>query len=68
MWDGLTAWETLRMFAMIKNIPIREQTQCISDLLKDVNLYHVRNQKTSEFSGGMKRRLSVAISMVCIHS
>ena len=36
----------------------------VDKALKDVNLYKVANKLAGTFSGGMKRRLSVAISFV----
>jgi len=32
--------------------------------LKDVGLFHVKNAHVSTFSGGMKRRMSLAISAI----
>lgn len=36
----------------------------VTKRLKDVNLYDARDKLTKKYSGGMKRRLSVAISLI----
>jgi len=36
----------------------------IAECLREVNLLHVIDEEARTFSGGMKRRLSVAISLI----
>ncbi len=36
----------------------------MNEALKKVNLYEARNKQSRKYSGGMKRRLSVAISII----
>ena len=40
--------------------------QAVEESLKSVNLFHggVADKKAGKYSGGMKRRLSVAISLI----
>jgi len=64
LWPELTAAEHLDIFARIKLVPAHEREQMISDRLHDVLLHDVANKQAGEFSGGMKRRLSVAISAI----
>lgn len=64
LWGELTAGEHMRMFCKIKGIPYEEIEQITEELLKDVGLIDVINARTMSFSGGMKRRLSVAISAI----
>lgn len=64
LWGELTAGEHMRMFCKIKGIPDEDIEQVTEDLLKDVGLSDVLNARTYSFSGGMKRRLSVAISAI----
>lgn len=64
LWGELTAGEHMRMFCKIKGIPDDEIDQVTEELLKDVGLSDVINARTMSFSGGMKRRLSVAISAI----
>lgn len=62
--NELTAREHLELFAVFKNIPFREIKAEVNQRLKDVSLFRVGNKMTKTFSGGMKRRLSVAISCI----
>ena len=52
------------MFAMIKGLHPSKIDKTIDKLLSDVNLLHVGNHQAKTFSGGMKRRLSLAISTI----
>jgi ABC-type multidrug transport system ATPase subunit len=62
LWDDLTAREHLDIFARLKNIPAAEREQEIEARLASVALTNVGDHLASSYSGGMKRRLSVAIS------
>eukprot|EP01027_Heterolobosea_sp_BB2_P007024 GEZU01010510.1.p1 GENE.GEZU01010510.1~~GEZU01010510.1.p1 ORF type:complete len:865 (+),score=220.98 GEZU01010510.1:155-2749(+) len=64
LWDDLTAREHLQIFAEFKGIPRKHIKDEIDKRLRDVNLYEVGNKTVGTFSGGMKRRLSVAISCI----
>jgi ABC-type multidrug transport system ATPase subunit len=64
LWDELTAREHLELYAALKGIPRRSLQDEAFHKLKEVNLDHVANQRVSTFSGGMRRRLSVAISLI----
>lgn len=60
----MTAMDHMRLFSRIKGVPeelIEEQSVAI---LKRVDLEDVKNAQAGSFSGGMKRRLSVAISCI----
>lgn len=52
------------MFCQIKGVHDDEIPKVVDDLLNDVGLTDVRNARVISFSGGMKRRLSVAISAI----
>lgn len=62
LWDELTAEEHMRMFCRIKGVPDSQIEAVIDDKLASVNLLDVKKARTRTFSGGMKRRLTVAIS------
>jgi ABC-type multidrug transport system ATPase subunit len=64
LWGELTAREHLWMFAEIKRLPRDEIEGVINKKLTEVNLLRVKDAQVGTFSGGMKRRLSVAISGV----
>ena len=60
LWATLTADETLRIFAQIKGLPAEDREREIERVLREVRLVSVRSQPVGTYSGGMKRRLSVA--------
>eukprot|EP01138_Halocafeteria_seosinensis_P011339 gb/GECG01011582.1/.p1 GENE.gb/GECG01011582.1/~~gb/GECG01011582.1/.p1 ORF type:complete len:2138 (+),score=187.49 gb/GECG01011582.1/:1-6414(+) len=66
LWAELSACEHLRVFAAIKGLrgddEARERE--IERVLRFVDLWDVRDRTTNAFSGGMKRRLSLAISAI----
>ena len=64
MWDNLTAEEHMWMFCKIKGVPEIRIPEVIDSKLKSTNLLDVKSARVSTFSGGMKRRLTVAISCI----
>lgn len=60
----LTAKQNLSYFGNLYNLQKEELAQRIDELLQKVGLFHVKNQKVSTFSGGMKRRLNLIISLL----
>lgn len=64
LFPTLTAWEHLRLYGSIKGMSWRQIRKETKERLKQVDLYQVRNKQSKTYSGGMKRRLSVAISTI----
>eukprot|EP01133_Synstelium_polycarpum_P015461 gene15461-18344_t len=64
LWNELTAREHLQLFAELKGIPIEQRQESIDNALESVKLTKVANNQITTYSGGMKRRLSVAISTI----
>jgi ABC-type multidrug transport system ATPase subunit len=64
LYDELTAKEHLVLFGTIKGLSAAEVNEQMGFLLQHVNLTNVAHKLSRTFSGGMKRRLSVAISLV----
>jgi ABC-type multidrug transport system ATPase subunit len=62
LWDELTAREHLMLFAKLKGIEGKAQETQIEEKLIQVNLVQEADSPVGTYSGGMKRRLSVAIS------
>jgi len=60
LWPDLTASEHAKVIGMIK----REETEDAEELLKSVDLHNVEQLTASQYSGGMKRRLQVALSIM----
>jgi ATP-binding cassette subfamily A (ABC1) protein 3 len=63
--DELTCEQTLKLFYDLKSRKTsrQERARDIRQLLEDVELLSKRSSKASELSGGMKRRLQLAIGM-----
>lgn len=64
LWNELTGEEHLKLFAGLRDIPSSQISAEIDRLLAEVELTEARKMRSSSYSGGMKRRLSVAISMI----
>ena len=59
-------YEHLRLFAIVKGVPAHRVEAEVETRLKDVNLHAPAylNIPVRAYSGGMKRRLSIAIALV----
>jgi ABC-type multidrug transport system ATPase subunit len=64
LWPELTVQEHLLFYARLKGSKPEEEESRVRRALEDVYLEKFSTLKTSELSGGMRRRLSVAISLV----
>jgi ABC-type multidrug transport system ATPase subunit len=64
LWDELTAEEHMKMFCKIKGVPADQIDKLIKSRLKSMSLYDVIKAQVKTFSGGMKRRLSVALGTI----
>lgn len=64
LWPELTAREHLLLFSRVKGIPSYLIDAEVHEKLELVGLTHVANEPAGSFSGGMKRRLSVAVSCI----
>lgn len=62
LWEEISAQQHLALFSAFKCVDVSQKTQHINELLELVQLSDVRNDAVTTFSGGMKRRLSVALS------
>jgi ABC-type Na+ transport system ATPase subunit NatA len=64
LWETLTSREHLTFYGRLKGLEGKPLEQAVDKALKDVNLYEVGDKQAGQYSGGMKRRLSVAISLI----
>ena len=64
LWGSLTALEHLRIYAAIKGLPRQSVDDVGMKLLEEVRLRDVAHKQSATFSGGMKRRLSVAMALI----
>ena len=60
----LTAYENLLFHSYLYNVPKNERKGRIEDALNFVGLYERKDDTVKKFSGGMKRRLEVARSII----
>ena len=62
LYNDFSAYMYLKYMCTVKGI--KHNNELISDILKKVNLYDVRNSKVVTFSGGMKQRLLFAQALL----
>eukprot|EP00898_Chlorokybus_atmophyticus_P003418 jgi/Chlat1/4077/Chrsp26S08850 len=64
LWSNLTGIEHLYIFGLLKGIRSKDIQEESQQLLSRVQLTGAQFMPTGKFSGGMKRRLSVAIALI----
>src|SRR5579863_1930796 len=64
LYPMLTAAENLRFFGRIYDIRGQELTERVEQLLEFVGLQDRGNDRVATYSGGMKRRLNLAVALV----
>ncbi|CAF1655294.1 unnamed protein product, partial [Adineta ricciae] len=64
LFEKLTVEEHLLFFSKLKQVQSREMKKMIENMLFDIGLTAKRNAMVSTLSGGMKRKLSVAMAFV----
>ena len=64
LWPELTVYEHILFYARLKGCSPSNEHLKVKKAMQEVYLTAFENFKASELSGGMKRRLSVAIALV----
>lgn len=64
IYDLLTVEEHIRFQMVLKGIPHRFREQMLEKTLKELNLTEYKNKNAGTLSGGNKRKLSVAMSLI----
>ncbi len=64
LYDDLSARENLQIFGSLFNLKKTDLLYRISEILNKVGLFERKNSLVKEFSGGMKRRLNLAASLL----
>jgi ABC-type multidrug transport system ATPase subunit len=64
LWEFVTPREHLRAFAHIRGVPKDEIEGMVQNLLQRLDLLPKADEIASKLSGGMKRRLSIAMSVI----
>jgi ABC-type multidrug transport system ATPase subunit len=60
----LSAEEHLLFYARLKGVVWRKEKEVVKTALRQVNLYDARKRKSKALSGGMRRRLSIAMAII----
>lgn len=63
-YDVLTPMENLEFFGIWSNVDKKKINALSKDILQVLGLYEVRNKNVRRFSGGMKRRVNLAIGVI----
>lgn len=64
LWDNLTCKETLMLMGDMYEVPKQELKKRVDKLLDDLILTDKANTLVSNLSGGMKRRMNLAIALI----
>jgi ABC-type multidrug transport system ATPase subunit len=64
LYPDLSAKEHLEVFGGLRGVPRHELPQTVQKWLESVDLAVVQDQYSEAYSGGMKRRLSLACSTI----
>ena len=65
IFEFMTVYENLEFYALIKGIKKNMLDKTIRAMIEEMNLNEFVNKIAGKLSGGNKRKLSVAISMIC---
>ncbi|CAK9078808.1 unnamed protein product, partial [Durusdinium trenchii] len=63
LYENVTVEEHLRLFCMLKSVPLNEVSSEVDRLLRDTGMEVKRKSPSRALSGGMKRKLSIAIAL-----
>ena len=64
LYPDMSVLEIMRYLAALSNLPMAVQRKRIPDLLQRVNLWEDRKKRVRKLSGGMKRRLGIAQTLL----
>lgn len=62
LWDELTGIEHMQLYQVLKRVDIADLDKLIAQRLDDVGLTDAGSLTVGKYSGGMRRRMSVALS------
>ena len=64
LYGQLSALENLNFWAQMYDVPSRERAKRIEDLLELVGLADRKKDRIDRYSGGMKRRINIAVGLL----
>lgn len=62
--EDLTAWENLMIFTALNGLDKKQSKAKATQLLEDFTLLEAKDKQIKNFSGGMRRRLDLAVSLI----
>ena len=65
IFDYLTVYENLEFYGLIKGAKKNKINDIVNALIEEMNLTKFKNKISGNLSGGNKRKLSVAIALIC---
>ena len=65
IFDYLTVYENLEFYGLIKGAKKNRINDIVNALIEEMNLTKFKNKISGNLSGGNKRKLSVAIALIC---
>ena len=65
IFEYLTVYENLEFYGLIKGARKNKIKEIINALIEEINLLPFKNTVSGKLSGGNKRKLSVAIALIC---
>lgn len=63
-WPDLTVREHLYIFGMLRETPLKDLRANVDKIIEEVDLLDKKDSPASTLSGGMRRRLSIAIALI----
>lgn len=63
LWPTVTVEEHLYFYARLRGVPYKEQYSHVKSVLEEIGLEEARRRSAKNLSGGMKRRLGLAIAI-----
>ena len=62
--EDLTGWENIMLIGYLYGLPKDTVKKRAAELLQTVGLYYVKDKKVETYSGGMRRRLEIAMGLI----
>jgi len=65
IFEFMSVYENLEFYGLVKGAKIEKIKEIVNALIEDMNLLPYKNKLAGQLSGGNKRKLSVAIALIC---
>lgn len=64
LWDDLTPLDHLYFYARLKGVERSQENSAVNGIIQQLKMSEYKNRLAKHLSGGEKRRLSIAISLI----